>query len=212
MTACVGDFGLVKFLPKVLNQNESSFVGVRGTIGYTAPEYGLGSEVSTYGDVYSYGILLLEMVTGKKPTDLMFEGDLTLHNFTKTALSDHVMEIVDPVLIIKEVAASNHMISQARNNNKLQCLKSMVRIGVACSMESLQDRMSVTHAITELQSVRNILLQPATSSFNKQKSYQNEDDDIPQSDNGAVGEEPLTVELVMELTLVGSSATGAVYK
>ena len=37
MIAHVGDFGLVKFLPKVLNQNESSFVGVRGTIGYTAP-------------------------------------------------------------------------------------------------------------------------------------------------------------------------------
>ena len=37
MTARVGDFGLVKFLPKVSNQIESSSIGVRGTIGYTAP-------------------------------------------------------------------------------------------------------------------------------------------------------------------------------
>ena len=109
------------------------------------------------------------MVTRKKPTDVMFEGDLTLHNFARTALPDRVMEIVDPILINEEVAASNHRMSQARNNiNKEQCLISMVRIGVACSMESPQDRMSITHAISELQSVRNILLQPATTRFNQQ--------------------------------------------
>ncbi|KAK2635099.1 hypothetical protein Ddye_029891 [Dipteronia dyeriana] len=168
MTACVGDFGLVKFLPEISNQIESSFVGVRGTIGYTAPEYGLGSEVSTHGDVYSYGILLLEMMIRKKPTDVMFEGDLTLHNFARTSLPDRVMEIVDPVLINEEVAASKHMMSQARNNSKMECVISLVRIGVACTMESPQERMSITHAISELQSVRNILLQPTTTRFNQQ--------------------------------------------
>ena len=78
-----------------------------------------------------------------------------------------MMEIVDPILINEDVAASNHMMSQARNNNnKEQCLISMVRIGVACSMESPQDRMSITQAISELQSVRNILFQSTTTRFN----------------------------------------------
>jgi serine/threonine protein kinase len=50
-------------------------------------EYGMGSEVSTYGDVYSYGILLSEMFTGKRPTDEIFKNSLSLHEFVKTALA-----------------------------------------------------------------------------------------------------------------------------
>uniref|UniRef100_A0A2C9VJ80 Protein kinase domain-containing protein n=1 Tax=Manihot esculenta TaxID=3983 RepID=A0A2C9VJ80_MANES len=53
MVAHVGDFGLAKFLPHIVNPTQSSSNGVRGTSG----------------DVYSYGILLLERVIGKEPTD-----------------------------------------------------------------------------------------------------------------------------------------------
>ncbi|KAM7466726.1 hypothetical protein LguiB_014288 [Lonicera macranthoides] len=70
MVAHVGDFGLAKFLlPELSNANQSSSIGIRGTIGYVAPEYGLGGEASMNGDLYSYGILLLEMMTGRSPID-----------------------------------------------------------------------------------------------------------------------------------------------
>lgn len=126
--------------------------------------------MSTNGDVYSYGILLLEMVTTKKPTDVMFEGGLNLHNFARMALPDHVMDIVDPILLNDDevlVGTDNHGRSQTRTNSTLECLISMLRIGVACSMESPQDRMNITNVVHEFQSVKNILLEPKTM-FNKQ--------------------------------------------
>lgn len=57
-------------------------------------EYGLGSEVLTNGDVFSYGIFMLELVIRKKkPSNIMFEGDMNLHNFVRAALPDHVVDM-----------------------------------------------------------------------------------------------------------------------
>ncbi|XP_077226001.1 receptor kinase-like protein Xa21 [Tasmannia lanceolata] len=84
MNAHVGDFELAKFYPRIIQSSSedlSSTTGLKGTIGYIAPEYGAGGHVSTAGDVYSYGILLLEIFTGKRPTDDMFKDGLSLHKF-----------------------------------------------------------------------------------------------------------------------------------
>ncbi|KAI3793182.1 hypothetical protein L1987_35797 [Smallanthus sonchifolius] len=78
MIAHVGDFGLTRFFGTYLDQNNSS--GTTGTIGYAPPEYGLGSVMTSSRDVYSFGILLLEVMTGKKPTDDVFTEGLPYIN------------------------------------------------------------------------------------------------------------------------------------
>ncbi|GLT61620.1 hypothetical protein SLA2020_343150 [Shorea laevis] len=157
MIAHVGDFGLARFISesKILNQSSSS-IGVRGTIGYTAPEYGMGGEVSIHGDLYSYGILLLELMTGKRPTDSLFGGGLNLHTYASMALPNQITEIVDPKLL-QEADATVVNRQRSRINIIMDCLVSTIKIGVACSMESPQDRMVTNVVLSELHLIKNNL-------------------------------------------------------
>ncbi|XVE58718.1 hypothetical protein DITRI_Ditri04bG0191400 [Diplodiscus trichospermus] len=86
MTAHLADFGLARIIPQsnpeVISDHTSS-VGLKGTIGYAAPEYGMRRMATSEGDVYSFGILLLEVMTGKRPTDDMFSDGLNLHKLVK---------------------------------------------------------------------------------------------------------------------------------
>ncbi|XP_068316607.1 putative receptor-like protein kinase At3g47110 [Pyrus communis] len=168
MTACVGDFGLARFLPEAscpFPVHESSSNAIKGSIGYTAPEYGMGSKVSTYGDMYSYGILLLEMLTGKRPTDNMFKDGMDLQYFVTMALPERVEEICDPLLVqIEESSSSTNPTSnrgnQVPNDQRqgvVECLTSIARIGVACSAAMPRDRRDISNVVTELCLTRDVL-------------------------------------------------------
>uniref|UniRef100_A0A6N2N6C1 non-specific serine/threonine protein kinase n=1 Tax=Salix viminalis TaxID=40686 RepID=A0A6N2N6C1_SALVM len=155
MTAHVGDFGLLEFLSEASSQSsmdQTSSVGLKGSIGYASPEYGTGSKVSTYGDVYSYGILLLEMITGKRPTDSMFNDAMELHNYVKMALPDRVLEVVDPTLLREaDQGASSHQIQQ--------CLIAICEVGVFCSEKFPRERMEIRNVVAELNRMKASFLQ-----------------------------------------------------
>ncbi|GLJ50994.1 hypothetical protein SUGI_1085940 [Cryptomeria japonica] len=77
----------------------TSTLSIKGSVGYIAPEYGLGGRVTTGGDVYSYGILLLEMLTRKRPTDDLFVGGLNLHQWVNSAFPNSLVDILDRSLV-----------------------------------------------------------------------------------------------------------------
>uniref|UniRef100_A0A7N2MKH7 non-specific serine/threonine protein kinase n=1 Tax=Quercus lobata TaxID=97700 RepID=A0A7N2MKH7_QUELO len=162
MIGHVGDFGLARFLFNAIQDssiNQSSSIGVRGTIGYTPPEYGMGNEVSIYGDIYSYGILLLEMFTGKKPTDNIFQDSLNLHEFVKAALPERVIDIIDPILLWEregENRVNDITCNESQNGSpkRLECLIFILEIEVACSVEFPRERMNMGAVIIELHSIR----------------------------------------------------------
>ncbi|EYU17833.1 hypothetical protein MIMGU_mgv11b024614mg [Erythranthe guttata] len=90
MTAFVGDSVLSKIISSKLPMHESSItIGTKGTFRYLPP-----------GDVYSYGILVLELFTNRRPTDDSFNDHVNLRNFVSAALPDSVTEVADPLIQI----------------------------------------------------------------------------------------------------------------
>ncbi|XP_058181813.1 probable LRR receptor-like serine/threonine-protein kinase At3g47570 [Rhododendron vialii] len=163
MIAHVGDFGLAKFL--TINSGNSdggqtNSLAIKGSIGYVAPEYGIGGRTSTEGDVYSYGILILEMLTGKRPTDELFTIRQSLHEFCKEALPERVMEIVDSrMLLVEPIEAENDAQKERVRRDKIrECSVSLVRIGIACSAESPSERMNIKDVIIGLMKIKEVFL------------------------------------------------------
>ncbi|MQL87660.1 hypothetical protein Taro_020201 [Colocasia esculenta] len=97
MIAHIGDFGIAKVL--IEHSRSATRTSAPGTFGYIAPEYGSGGRVTTKGDVYAYGILLLEIFTAKRPTEAMFSGDVNLRSWVASALPDGVEDLVEDCLL-----------------------------------------------------------------------------------------------------------------
>ena len=122
----------------------------------------MGGEASTKGDVYSYGVLVLEMFTGRMLTYDMFKDGLNLHNFVKMTLPKRLAQVVDQMLLPRgavemgattstmiaieenekngneiEVNEVNYVMDSRRIGTNMQkCVLSILNIGILCSLES----------------------------------------------------------------------------
>ena len=115
----------------------------------------MGNELSTKGDVYSFGIMLLEMFTGKKPTNHMFCGGISLHDYVKQALPGPVLDILDHDLL--------QDLDEEDINRKrvlLEGLISILEIAITCSSQLPNERSDMRDVSKMLSSIRNTLLNP----------------------------------------------------
>ena len=114
-------------------------------------EYASTGRVSRKGDVYSFGVLLLEIFTRKKPTDPMFSGESSLRRWVYEASPAALLEIVDCNLL-KDV------LGNGRHSEDLiamqACLSSIMELGVICSDESAKKRPTMEEVVPRLQKIK----------------------------------------------------------
>lgn len=84
--------------------------------------------------------MILEMFTGKRPTDEMFNDNQNLHNYFKDAWPDQVAQVVDVRMKLVE-----------EDMSKVEkFLEGILRLGLKCSVEASKERMDITDVQKEL--------------------------------------------------------------
>ncbi|KAF5449943.1 hypothetical protein F2P56_030339 [Juglans regia] len=99
LEARVSDFGMARLISAL--DTHLSVSTLAGTPGYVPPEYYQSFRCTAKGDVYSLGVVLLELLTGKRPTDKEDFGDTNLVGWVKIKVREgKQMEVIDPDLLL----------------------------------------------------------------------------------------------------------------
>ncbi|KAH1262696.1 putative leucine-rich repeat receptor-like serine/threonine-protein kinase [Glycine max] len=162
MTALVTDFGISRLVQSDENTsiNESaSFSSTHGllcgSVGYIAPEYGMGKHASTEGDVYSFGVLVLEMVSGRRPTDVLsHEGSSLCEWIKKQYTHQHQLEnfVEQALQRFSPCGVPNH-----RNKIWKDVILELIELGLVCTQYNPSTRPSMHDIAQEMERLKDYL-------------------------------------------------------
>ncbi|KAI3935887.1 hypothetical protein MKX01_004614 [Papaver californicum] len=172
MTAKVGDFGLARTLLNTDGNDRSADTatyGLKGSIGYIPPEYGQGRKPSTRGDVYSYGIMLLEMFTGRSPTHEGFNGGISLVKWVESVYRNDILQVLDPQLQMLHQTSvpslpilTSGVTGSSCNFEDMQIehgfFISTIGVGLSCAVDAPEMRITIREALQRLKKIRDTLV------------------------------------------------------
>ncbi|BBN03358.1 hypothetical protein Mp_2g22920 [Marchantia polymorpha subsp. ruderalis] len=135
------DFGLGKFVFHH-EAGEATATALCGTIGYIPPEYTTSTRVSTKGDVYAYGVIVLELLTGRHPTEHSFGEDEDLVTWAQS--SANVVDIIDPTIVPHEQKAGL----------QLQQVTLLLQVALLCCRSMPQSRPTMRDVLGMLLQIK----------------------------------------------------------
>ncbi|KAE8714668.1 putative leucine-rich repeat receptor-like serine/threonine-protein kinase [Hibiscus syriacus] len=175
MTALVSDFGIARLIMTVgagngcgatENMGNSTANMLTGSIGYIAPELVLTMVQNTdsdrirRGDVYSFGVIVLETVTRKRPTNDMFTGGLNLHKWVKNHYHGRVEKVVDLSLI-------RFSLEQSPEVKRMWevAIAELIELGILCTQETPSTRPTMLDAADDLDRLKRYLAGDTIATF-----------------------------------------------
>lgn len=134
--AVVGDFGLAKVVD-VRRTNVTT--QVRGTMGHIAPEYLSTGKSSERTDVFGYGIMLLELVTGQRAID-----------FSRLEDEDEVL-LLDHVKKLEREKKLTDIVDDNLHNYNIEEVEMMIQVALLCTQSSPEDRPAMSEVVRMLE-------------------------------------------------------------
>uniref|UniRef100_A0A7N2N946 non-specific serine/threonine protein kinase n=1 Tax=Quercus lobata TaxID=97700 RepID=A0A7N2N946_QUELO len=143
----VADFGLSKLQNRCVLKN-SSFSRMRGTRGYMAPEWVFNMPITSKVDVYSYGIVVLEMVTGKSPSR-------NVHAINDDGEAEHKMLVTWVREKMKKAASNTSSLEEIidpmlEGKHDMVKMKALVQVSLQCVEEDKDARPTMSQVVEML--------------------------------------------------------------
>ncbi|CAH9090744.1 unnamed protein product [Cuscuta epithymum] len=140
MEARVADFGVAKLI-----QSDESMSVIAGSYGYIAPEYGYTLQVDEKSDIYSYGVVLMEVITGKRSVEAEFGEGKSVVDWVRSKLNkgkDGINEVLD-----KRMGASSCPLVKEE-------MMLLLRVALLCTSRNPADRPSMRDVVSMLQAAK----------------------------------------------------------
>ncbi|MBA0652159.1 hypothetical protein Goklo_019435, partial [Gossypium klotzschianum] len=141
----VSDFGLAKLL---VDEETHVTTVVAGTFGYLAPEYLQSGRATEKSDIYSFGVLLLELLTGKRPTDPTFvKRGLNVVGWMNTLLRENRLE---------------YIVDRRCNDTDMETLEAILEVAAKCTDANPDERPTMSQVVQLLEQE---VMSPCPSDF-----------------------------------------------
>eukprot|EP00268_Persea_americana_P003651 TRINITY_DN11117_c1_g1_i1.p1 TRINITY_DN11117_c1_g1~~TRINITY_DN11117_c1_g1_i1.p1 ORF type:complete len:1060 (+),score=125.79 TRINITY_DN11117_c1_g1_i1:99-3182(+) len=138
MEARVADFGVAKLI-----QTDESMSVIAGSYGYIAPEYAYTLQVDEKSDIYSFGVVLMEILSGKRSVDSEFGDGNSIVDWVRSKIKskDGVSEVLD-----KNAGASCALVREE--------MMLVLRVALLCTSRCPADRPSMRDVVSMLQEAK----------------------------------------------------------